>query len=120
MHLQHDNWNLPVDVQLADPYFDRPGKVDLLLGTELFFDLLLPEKRTRAGVYPTLQNTELGRILSGKYQTPRLENQVTSPNRSFLIRGDTSLDLQLERFWELEHLPHKPQAAEAIRCEPEA
>jgi len=44
MHLQQDNWNLPVDVQLADPYFYRPGKVDLLLGAELFFDLLLPEK----------------------------------------------------------------------------
>jgi hypothetical protein len=25
--------------------------------------------------------------------------------------------LQLQRFWEHEYLPHKPQAAEAIRCE---
>jgi hypothetical protein len=117
MHLQHDNWNLPVDVQLADPYFYRPGKVELLLGADLFFDLLLPEKRTRAGDYRTLPNTELGWTLSGKFQTPRLENQVTSPPRSFLVRGDTSLDLQLQRFWELEGLPHKPQVTEAIRCE---
>jgi hypothetical protein len=44
MHLQHDNWNLPAEVQLADPHFYRPGKVEFLLGAELFFDLLLPEK----------------------------------------------------------------------------
>ena len=75
MHLQHDNWNLPPDVQLAGPYFYRPGKVDLLLGAELFFDLLLPEKRTRAGDYPTLQNTELGWILSGRFQTPRMAHR---------------------------------------------
>ena len=50
-------------------------------------------------------------------QTPRMENQVTSPHRSFFVRGDTSLDLQLQRFWELEDFPHKLQTAEAIRCE---
>jgi len=117
MHLLHDNCNLPVNIQLADPYFYRPGKVDLLSGAELFFDLLLPEKRTRAGDYPMLQNTELGWILSERFQTPRMEIQVTSPHHSFLVRGDISLDLQLQRFWELEDLPHKPQTAEAIRCE---
>jgi len=47
MHLQHDNWNLPVNVQLADPYFYNPGKMEFLLRAELIFDLLLTEKQTR-------------------------------------------------------------------------
>jgi hypothetical protein len=69
-HVNFDQWNIPGDIQLADPAFYKPGPIDLLLGSELFFEILRSEKRTRPGDYPTLQNTELGWIISGKYQAP--------------------------------------------------
>ena len=37
------DWKFPTDKPLADPRFDLPAKVDMLLGAELFFELLLPE-----------------------------------------------------------------------------
>ncbi|GFR05042.1 hypothetical protein TNCT_591831 [Trichonephila clavata] len=35
---------LPQDIQLADPEFSKAGKVDMLLGAEVFFRILKYEK----------------------------------------------------------------------------
>jgi hypothetical protein len=88
----------------------------VLLGAELFFELLRPERRTRPGSFPVLQNTELGWVLSGNVQSSSSDNGLTHPQRSFFIQEDALLDLQLQRFWQLEDLPNKPPAAEK-RCE---
>jgi hypothetical protein len=95
MHLQYDDCNLPDDIQFADPTFHIPGRIDMLLGAELFFELLRPERRNRPGSYPVLQNTELGWVLSGKVQSSNSDDGLTHPQRSFFIREDASLDLQL-------------------------
>ena len=33
-------WNLPGNIELADPYFFKPQKIDMLIGAEIFFELL--------------------------------------------------------------------------------
>jgi len=38
-------WSHIQDVPLADPNFNRPSKIDLLIGVELFFDILQDGKR---------------------------------------------------------------------------
>ena len=38
-------WNHLSDVKLADPDFGRPGKIDILLGVEVFVDVLLHGRR---------------------------------------------------------------------------
>lgn len=34
------NWKIPRNIELADPCFYKPQKIDLLLGAEAFFELL--------------------------------------------------------------------------------
>ncbi|XP_058817017.1 uncharacterized protein LOC131680313 [Topomyia yanbarensis] len=57
-----DDWPIPGSVHLADPLFHHPGKVEVLLGIELFFQLLEPGKINLSidDSLPTLQNTKLG------------------------------------------------------------
>ncbi|XP_039451880.1 uncharacterized protein LOC120430829 [Culex pipiens pallens] len=54
------NWELPPGVQLADPSFHQPGKVDLLLGNQLFLKLLLPGEVQLSEHLPMLRETQLG------------------------------------------------------------
>jgi hypothetical protein len=58
-HFDVTSWQIPTDIKLADEHFHKPGPIDLLIGAELFFDLLLPDKKTRQG-HPVLQETVLG------------------------------------------------------------
>jgi hypothetical protein len=44
-HVKFDQWNIPDDIQLADPAFYKPRPIDLLLGAELFFRILHSEKK---------------------------------------------------------------------------
>jgi hypothetical protein len=50
------DWKLPEDIQLADPSFNKSAKIDLLLGADVFFDVICLNKRTREN-YPTLVQT---------------------------------------------------------------
>ena len=55
------------ELQLADPHFDIPGPIDLLLSVDVFNDILLPEKINGPKGTPTAWNTELGWGIMGKY-----------------------------------------------------
>lgn len=51
--------NLPQNLQLADPHFDVPNNIDMLIGTELFFELLTEGRFKSSDSTPTLQNSFL-------------------------------------------------------------
>lgn len=57
-----DSWPVPGSITLADPLFHRPGKINVLLGIELFFQLLEPGKISLSSDdnLPTFQNIKLG------------------------------------------------------------
>ena len=80
--LDTTTWNLPSDILLADEHFDRPSAIDLLIGADLFYEILLSNQRTRKG-YPFLQETVLGWIVSGT--TPA----VSSSSSNNAISGCT-------------------------------
>jgi len=63
-------WSLPDYVynQLADPKYYQPSEVDMLLGAELFFELLGIEQVKLNNGTITAYNTSLGWVLSGKVQ----------------------------------------------------
>ncbi|KAF2901852.1 hypothetical protein ILUMI_04338, partial [Ignelater luminosus] len=63
--IDHDWSQLPNNIQLADPDFNKPGKVDLLIGTQLFWSLLTYGQIKLKNGFPVVQNTQLDRILSG-------------------------------------------------------
>ncbi|KYN17769.1 hypothetical protein ALC57_09939 [Trachymyrmex cornetzi] len=62
---------LPRNIQLADPNFNVSSEIDILIGAELFWDLLCVGQINSTSNHPQLQKTRLGWILAG----PRLDNQ---------------------------------------------
>jgi len=86
-------------MKLADEQFDQLGSIDLLIGAYLFYDMLRSGRRTRRGIYPVLQETVLGWTLSGR--TPATTTQH-DPQHTFLLREDSRLEHNLNRFWEVE------------------
>jgi len=99
---------------LADDNFNRSNSIDILLGADVFFEVLRHDKKTRPGNYPFLQDTDLRWIVSGK--TPLVAPEKV-PRKSFFIRNNYNLDQQLQRFWEIEEFPNKTWTAEEILCE---
>jgi hypothetical protein len=111
--LDTTSWKLPNDILLADEHFDMPGAIDLLIGADLFYEILLSNQRTRKG-YPVLQETVLGWIVSGK--TPAI-NSSSSTHRSFFRRETTPLEANLNRFWEIQPEPCLTFTPEQQACE---
>ncbi|XP_055645124.1 uncharacterized protein LOC129780980 [Toxorhynchites rutilus septentrionalis] len=91
-------WNIPSEVILADPMFYAPGPIDLLLGMELYFDLLLEGLIKLGPEKPVLQNTVFGWVASGKIGAhhPRTQHKLAH------VCSAESVDDPISRFWEIE------------------
>lgn len=90
---------IPDNVQLADPTYHTPSEIDLLIGADLFWELL-SDNRIHLENGPYLQNSKLGWLLSGPLYTRKLcDNDYVHCNFS------QSIDEQLKRFWEIENVP---------------
>jgi hypothetical protein len=50
---------------LADEHFSKPNSIDILLGADVFLEVLRHDKMW-PGNYPVLQETEIGWIISDK------------------------------------------------------
>ena len=81
-HVTHDlpvvpipfssHWSHIADVQLADPKFGIPGKIDLLLGVDVFASVLRQGRRCGPPNSPTAFETEFGWVLAGTLAPPKL------------------------------------------------
>jgi hypothetical protein len=98
------DWGIPKGLMLADGNFNEPNSIDILLGGNVFFEVLRHDKKTRPGNCPFLQDTDLGWIVSGKIPLAAPEEV---PRKSFFIRHKDNLDQQLQKFWEIEESPNK-------------
>jgi len=61
-----DNFKIPSNIRLADPHFQVPADVDILLGAETFWQLLCIGQICTHKNLPTLQKTQLGWIIGGR------------------------------------------------------
>src|SRR5437588_6038469 len=64
------NIAIPANIRLADPTFDKPGKIDLLLGADCFWELLCVRQIKLNQNSPILHKTKLGWILAGSLNVP--------------------------------------------------
>ncbi|XP_055911761.1 uncharacterized protein LOC129945849 [Eupeodes corollae] len=92
------NWNIPKNIELADEQFNQPAAIDILLGAEAFFGLLLVGQIKLGPEMPLLQNTHLGWIVSGRYK----QRSGNLRNNCCFSVSDDNLNEFVERFWELE------------------
>ncbi|GFY15691.1 uncharacterized protein TNCV_1283361 [Trichonephila clavipes] len=99
-------------VELADSKFNVPGKIDLLLGANIFYELLKPERIKIKDSQLLLVNSVFGYIVTGNLDAIN-ETKV----HCGLIR-DEDLNKNLEKFWKLEEI-EKPivKNKERLICE---
>ncbi|GFS69604.1 uncharacterized protein TNCV_1429241 [Trichonephila clavipes] len=94
-------------VELANDHFNIPDKIDMLLGAEIFFELLRPEIFKIKNSDLILQNTVFGYVVS---------RNVDSLNETKVHCGlvrDEDLNKTLQKFWEVENV----EIVQANLCE---
>ncbi|XP_073811742.1 uncharacterized protein [Musca autumnalis] len=97
------------EFSLSDPDFDKNDPIDLLIGGDLYEDILLPQqKKFDKGIF--LQLTHFGWIVSGPTSEISYAHSVNI--------NLCSLDTQLGAFWEQEELGESRHfTSEDIACE---
>nr|XP_015929303.1 uncharacterized protein LOC107456057 [Parasteatoda tepidariorum] len=99
-------------VSLADNNFNIPEKIDMLLGAEVFYELLQPERFFAENSKLLLQNTVFGFVVSGSV------DQVDVGQVHCGLILDDDLNKTLKRFWEIENVEVEfAKDAEASLCE---
>lgn len=91
------NWKHLEGLTLADPKYNRPGRIDLLLGVGVFVEVICHGRRCGPHNSPTALNTEFGWVLAGNAGS-QTDTQLVATHLTSVLTGD---DL-LRRFWEVE------------------
>ncbi|XP_067214160.1 uncharacterized protein [Linepithema humile] len=97
------NWDHLADFSLADPDPLSADPIDLLLGADLYANLILEGVRKGESGQPVAQNTVFGWIISGSTATREDSRHVTVQH----CANNLSLDKLLQNFWEIEELPRQ-------------
>lgn len=87
------------NIILADPDFNKPAKIDVILGGEVIPDFMIggfiKEKKKNGRM---MQETEFGWIVTGPTENKYIANKTV---HNFVV---SSHDEQLEKFWHIEEL----------------
>lgn len=91
--------DIPDRYLLADPDFDKPGKIDMLLGAEHFF-AIIKERKHYSSKDLAFRDSVFGFIASGVIETE------SSKTYCGLVSSDKILDLDdsIRKFWEIEEV----------------
>lgn len=87
------------NLQFADPSFDRPGRIDFLLGADVYNQIFIDGSRVRhVPGFPSAFETVLGWIFVGT----TLHSITPAPQTALTVRVEPSLDHLLRQFWTVE------------------
>ncbi|GFW66986.1 integrase catalytic domain-containing protein [Trichonephila clavipes] len=92
--------NIPSNIDLVDKDFDIPGEIDMLIGCELFFELLRPNKFRSPYKKWLFQKTVFGYIVVGSFDKFE-EKSYCGLAINAKINSD-NLNQQLQAFGEIE------------------
>ena len=91
-------------IRPSRPVFHMPGKIDILLGCNVYQDLLLSEFRKGSSDEPIARETIFGWAVIGQY-TPDQSPVPLSSTAVFNVTSMPGEDAILQRFWEVEEVP---------------
>lgn len=112
-HLQ-----LHTKFQLADPDFNRAGPIDMLIGADLFWDIIGSKQHSLGPGNPTLRSSKLGWLIAGPIFKPNSESKSKKVMCNFTLNDETNLHDELAKFWEIENFPQtKVLTKEENQCE---
>lgn len=107
------------NIKLADEQYHKPRPIDILIGGEIFPQILIPGKIEGGDRAATAINTIFGYVLMGK-TTSSYQSSGTTPVSINHVSMDSDLDIAIQKFWELDNIPESNKSslsAEDIRCE---
>lgn len=93
------DWTHLQGLPLADPQFGTPGRIDLLLGVDVYVESLLHGRRSGPPNSPVAFKTIFGWVLAGKTQHTT-SHHVTSHHVTTMLSDNDVL----RKFWEVEEL----------------
>lgn len=107
-------WKPPSIIMLADPQFCEPGHIDIIIGAEHFYNLLIDGRVNICEDGPTLQNTVFGWIVSGSVpiQSANPLQAVSFPCTVADIHGQQGRPQELKFF-----KPVSIQSVEGSTCD---
>ena len=92
--------SLVKSVTIADPTFGQPGKIDILLGVDVFVNVLLHSRQFEPPGSPVAFETEFGWVLAGETESFASADLITTYHTSLISGNDI-----LCKFWEIEEKP---------------
>ncbi|XP_058449072.1 uncharacterized protein LOC131429038 [Malaya genurostris] len=95
--VDYTHLKLPKNIQLADPNFNTPDRVDMLLGAEIFFEMLMSGRMKVANTAAILQETQFGWVLSGP-----VSSKSSKTFQSLCITAEENLNEIVRHFWQIE------------------
>lgn len=108
-----------ISQELADDTFDTPSEIGLLLGADIYYNLLKPGMEPLGTGLPTLISTHLGWVISGtlpsQYISPMVSVNVASHSFHVSVNPDVvddKLDVILQTFFDQEEVSSPPLAIE--------
>ncbi|XP_011859030.1 PREDICTED: uncharacterized protein LOC105556543 [Vollenhovia emeryi] len=108
-------FNIPSNIRLADPQFHIPSEIDIVIGTEWFWDLMCVGQIKLGGGKPTLQKTIMGWLVVGKILQ---EAPGRKPQTACNLSSTRMLDETLRQFWKIDDIPKRAEINEEdLECE---
>ncbi|KAJ0169552.1 hypothetical protein K1T71_014737 [Dendrolimus kikuchii] len=113
------NWAEINTLLLADPYFGKPNKIDVLLGADVYSSIIKEGLKKSPPGTLIAQNTALGWIISGVVPDSPKELSSTETVEINVMHAQINNDEMLKRFWEIEEHNNckKILSDEEQRCE---
>lgn len=109
---------LPANIQLADPTFQQPGPIEVLIGADVFWNILGNEQKSLGTNGPKLISSKLGWIVSGPIGLTSSLKTTHSNHVSLSYSQNEELEKYIKKFCDLEEVPNKLAISENDRiCE---
>lgn len=115
---------IPSNLELADPEFHKPRPVDMIIGAEIFYELLCIGQIKLVEQPVSMQKSVFGRILLGVVQKIEETQAICLVNICENLESEEgktyNVSKQLRQFWELEEIDGRPEAQytqEVAECE---
>ena len=94
------SWKHLEGLTLADPDYDKPGRIDILLGVGIFVKVIRHGRQMGPRNTPTALNTDFGWILAGSTGA-QTDTMLVSTHLTSVVTGVAGDDF-LRRLWEVE------------------
>ncbi|VEN51227.1 unnamed protein product [Callosobruchus maculatus] len=97
-----------VGLKLADEGFYIPGKIDGIIGAEIYSEIMGVNKVIGPGGSPVAVQTAFGYVVMGRVPV----DTWNSVNTFFTLQADLPVEELVAKFWEVENVPTKPVLSE--------